>query len=547
MKAKAKEPHSEDPVQKSAEFEEASDASPIGLVQKVAGSRVTGALTTDGVEKVRLGTILRTPCGASSVYGIVSNMAARDLNSAEPQAGGFFDMDLIGESVLDASGSVSFQRGVSMHPKLNGSVFKASAEDLALIYAKPNVPSVSIGTLHFESRLPAYLITDDLLGKHCAIVGTTGSGKSSGLAVIVRSLIEHYPHAHVVILDPHDEYAAAFSDTCELITAEDLDLPYWLLNFEEMKDLMCSQDPVSRETEASILREAVEAAKREYLEGRRIGYPVKVDTPVPYWLSRVLRSIREAMGRLDRPGEALPYLRLKSRLEALQNDRRYAFMFSNVLVKDTMAEILSRFIRLPEEGKPISVLSMAGMPSEIVNLVVSVLGRLIFDFSVWRDQARELPILLVCEEAHRYIPRNPYTAYQPVKNIISRIAKEGRKYGFSLALISQRPSELDETVLSQCGTLLAMRLSNERDQELLARALPDNSPGLLASLPVLRTREAVVAGEGVSMPMRFKFKELLTANRPKGKTVSFAENWGEEFPVRDHVPETVDRWRRQVK
>lgn len=523
------------------------DTLPVGLVQKVAGSRINGSLVNGGVDKVRLGTVLRIPCESSSVFGIVSNMEARDFAATEPQAGGFFDMDLIGESTPDAAGNVSFQRGVSVHPGLNAPVFKASAEDLALIYAKPNVPSVSIGTLHFESRLPAYLITDELLGKHCAIMGTTGSGKSSGLAVIVRSLIDQYPHAHVVILDPHDEYAAAFSDICEVITAEDLDLPYWLLNFEEMKDLMCSGDPVGREAEAAILREAVVAAKREYLDGRGIGHPVKVDTPVPYWLSRVLRSIQEAMGRLDRPGEALPYLRLKSRLEALQNDRRYNFMFSNVLVKDTMAEILARFIRLPTDGKPISVVSMAGMPSEIVNLVVSVLGRLIFDFSVWRDQGRELPILLVCEEAHRYIPRNSNVAYQPVKNIISRIAKEGRKYGFSLVLISQRPSELDETVLSQCSTLLSMRLSNERDQDVLARALPDNTPGLLASLPVLRTREAVVAGEGVAMPMRLKFRELLSANRPKGKTVSFAENWGEEFPLGDHVRETVDRWRRQMK
>lgn len=544
MKAKAQEPRGED--KKTEPSADAPDPA-VGLVQKVAGSRITGTLINGGVNKVRLGTVLRVPCGPSAVFGVVSNMEAKDLSSAEPQAGGFFDMDLIGESTMGQDGDVSFQRGVSVHPGLNASVFKASAEDLALIYARPNVPSVSIGTLHFESKLPAYLITDDLLGKHFAIVGTTGSGKSSGLAVIVRSLIEQYPHGHVVILDPHDEYTAAFSDISEVVTAEDLDLPFWLLNFEEMKDLMCSRDPVSREAEASILREAVVAAKREYLEGRGIGYPVKVDTPVPYWLSRVLRSIQEAMGRLDRPGEALPYLRLKSRLEALQNDRRYAFMFSNVLVKDTMAEILARFIRLPVDGKPISVVSMAGMPSEIVNLVVSVLGRLIFDFSVWRDQVRELPILLVCEEAHRYIPRNSDNAYQPVKHIISRIAKEGRKYGFSLVLISQRPSELDETVLSQCSTLLSMRLSNERDQDVLARALPDSAPGLLASLPVLRTREAVVAGEGVSMPMRFKFRELLTANRPKGKTVSFAENWGEEFPAGDHVRETVDRWRRQVK
>lgn len=531
----------------SKKKENSTDASVVGLVQKVAGSRITGSLVDDGADKVRLETVLRIPCEGSTVFGIVSNMETRGFRSGEPATGAFFDMDLIGESTRDAAGDVSFQRGVSVYPGLNASVFRASAEDLALIYARPNVPSVNIGTLHFESRLPAYLITDELLGKHCAILGATGSGKSSGLVVIIRSLIDQYPYAHVVILDPHDEYAAAFGDICEVITVEDLDLPYWLLNFEEMKGLMCSGDPVSRETEAAILRVAVEAAKREYLEGQGIGYPVKVDTPVPYWLSRVLRSIQEAMGQLDRPGEALPYLRLKSRIEALQSDRRYNFMFSNMLVKDTMAEILSRFIRLPADEKPISVVSMAGMPSEIVNLVVSVLGRLLFDFSVWRDQARKLPILLVCEEAHRYIPRNPHTAYQPARNIISRIAKEGRKYGFSLALISQRPSELDETVLSQCNTLLAMRLSNERDQEVLARALPDNTPGLLASLPVLRTREAVAAGEGVSIPMRFKFKELLRANRPKGKTVSFAENWGEAFPVGDHVRETVDRWRRQVK
>jgi hypothetical protein len=220
-------------------------------------------------------------------------------------------------------------------------------------------------------------------------------------------------------------------------------------------------------------------------------------------------------------------------------------MFGQISVQDTMADILSRVLRIPVAGKPITIVDLSAVPVEIVDAVVSLLSRMIFDFAVWAGPQAEVPILLVCEEAHRYIPNNPDGGFQPTLKALSRIAKEGRKYGISLGLVTQRPSELSETILSQCGTLFALRMSNDRDQAFVQRALPDGARGLFAALPALSNREAVVVGEATAVPMRMRFAELAAEKRPQAGQANFAAAWQKDDPGREVLDGVITRWRRQ--
>jgi DNA helicase HerA-like ATPase len=314
-----------------------------------------------------------------------------------------------------------------------------------------------------------------------------------------------------------------------------------------MVEVLCSRDDNSRSSESFILKDAIQLARRSAVENEDERRYVTVDTPLPYPLSALLHNIEAAMGQLQKAEQAKPYLRLRSRIENLRADRRYAFMFSGLSVRDTMPDILARIIRVPVNGKPLTIFDLSGVPSEIVDVVVSLLCRTLFDFAVWSERAAALPVLLSCEEAHRYIPSDSGRGFDPTRRVISRIAKEGRKYGLSLGLVSQRPSELSETILSQCSTLFALRMGNQKDQDFVRRALPESAEGMLNSLPALRNQQAVVVGEGVVLPMRIRFDDLPEAKRPHSDTASFASAWQEERSEDGFVKRTIERWRRQIR
>src|SRR5262249_44733952 len=365
---------------------------------------------------------------------------------------------------------------------------------LATIYARPTVANLRIGSLYQDDERPAYLLSQEFLCKHSAILGTTGSGKSCSVTLILRTLLAEHPNGHVLLLDPHGEYAAAFGGMAEIITPNTLQLPYWLLSFEEITEVLCSRDPVSRSREAGILKDHIIAAKRDFVGDAGQDAFITVDTPVPYRIASLVQRISEAMGRLDKPDNTLPYLRLMTTIENLRKDRRYAFMFAGLALRDNMADILSRLMRIPVDGKPITILDISVIPSEIVDVVVSLLCRLVFDFALWSEREESIPMLLVCDEAHRYIHADESLGFEPTRRSISRIAKEGRKYGVSLCLVTQRPSEISETILSQCSTVFALRMSNEKDQNFVRRTLPESVAGLLNALPALRQQEALVVG-----------------------------------------------------
>jgi DNA helicase HerA-like ATPase len=236
-------------------------------------------------------------------------------------------------------------------------------------------------------------------------------------------------------------------------------------------------------------------------------------------------------------------MRLKNKLDELKSDPRYSFMFSGMLVADSMQEFLAKIFRLPSGGKPISIIDVSSMPSDITSVVVSVLSRLVFDYALWARDEPQRPILLVCEEAHRYVPKDDNGKGQAVRRILVRVAKDGRKYGVSLGLITQRPSDLAEGVLSQCGTIVSMRLNNDRDQACVRAAMPEGARGFLDAIPALRNRECIVCGEGVAIPIRVRFDDLEPEKRPASSDPSFARLWRETGGEEGIIQRTIKRWR----
>jgi hypothetical protein len=282
---------------------------------------------------------------------------------------------------------------------------------------------------------------------------------------------------------------------------------------------------------------------------RRKGKPSNVasritaDSPVPYMFADFISEIQSNMGKLEKPEKVAPYMRLKSKLEELRSDSRYSFMFSGLVVNDDFSETLSDLFRMPANGKPVSILDLSGVPSDIVNVVVSVISRIAFDFArIARDRDECRPLLLVCEEAHRYVPEAPVW-HKAVKRILDKIAKEGRKYGVGLCLVTQRPSDISESILSQCGTMLSLRLNNERDQKFVEKSIPDGAEGFLNVLPSLRNRECLLVGEGIAAPSRVMIYDVAPDLLPNSNDPSFADIWTGGDASDNFVADIVEAWR----
>jgi uncharacterized protein len=524
---------------------------PIGRVIAVSAAQLIVLLLpeVDGSSRpsLTMAGLVKVQTRSSLVFGMISGLRVPlpNVTSSEEDLK-IIEIELIGETSFGPNGeSNGFRRGVSAFPALEDAVYPATPEDLAQVYAPPREASVLIGSIHQDSDIPAFVLVNDLLGKHFSIVGTTGTGKSCAVARILRSVIEQNPHGHVLLLDPHCEYAHAFPEEAIVLSPGDgLHLPYWLFNFEEFAEVILTGS--LRAEQWKILGDAVLAAKIAYYGKSHGESHVSIDTPSPYRISDVVRFLDQAMGALNRPESIAAYQLVKTRIQSLQHDVRYGFMFgSNILLRDEMSDILSQLFRIPVNGKPITILDLSGVPSEILNVVVSVICRLTFDFAVWNET--QIPITIVCEEAHRYAPRDKDSGFEPVKRALSRIAKEGRKYGVSLCVVSQRPSDLAPSLLSECNTLFAMRMTNQDDQDIIRGALPEASHGLMKFLPALRNGEAIVVGEGVSMPMRICFAPLPDNQRPMSATASFTTAWAKDVSDRTGIDQTIERWRRGVR
>lgn len=530
------------------------NAAKIGRVVSVKGSRVIAALETpqsnqvpdylnDNPSALQIGALVKMRTQEAIVFGMICGLSIPS-QSLDEQERRIVEIELVGEArIASQSKRIAFRRGVTLRPTLGDNIYLATQNDLSQVYAKPNAASAWVGAICQDQSLPAFVAIDDLLGKHFAVLGTTGSGKSCAVATILRAILEEHPEGHILLLDLHNEYSRAFKDCSEILGPGDFKLPYWLLNFDELREILLD-GAGNREVDLSILRGAIIHAKEAYngIETKAPHYGA--DAPIPYRMSDVIQQIEGSLGRLERPTDSAPYLRLRERIIALQADRRFDFMFQEDLTtKDTMVEVLSQLFRIPVNGRPITILDLSEIPTDIVNVVISLVCRLTFDFAAWAN--RSVPILLVCEEAHGYAGEHTTAGYEPTKRILSKIAREGRKYGVSICLVSQRPSELPVGILSQCNTVFALRMSNQRDQEFVRGTLSDSGMALMDALPSLRTGEAIAIGEAVPVPIRLAFNFIEENDRPLSGTAHFSAAWKDGKQDKDLVAEVVERWRRQ--
>jgi len=531
----------------------------VGRIVSVTGSKAIVLL--DGRQEGRLqgpserpemGTLLAIDTPSTCVLAIVSALSVPVPAQRDGDAEIWIaELGLVGELWRGADGkSASFKRGTTIYPSLGDRVRVANKDELQLAFCGTGAGSVRVGCIRQDTSIAAMVNVDDLLGKHFAILGTTGTGKSCTTALILRAILEKNPNAHIVLLDPHNEYATAFPEWAEVISPRNMQLPLWFLNFEEAVEVLIG-DP-NRKAEIEVLQELIPLAKSRYSAGRgnenqKIRRGVidqgrfTVDTPVPYRISDLTSLIDERMGKLENKKDLAPYRNLKVRIDNISQDGRYAFMFGSLTVVDGMAQVLSRIFRVPVNGKPITILELTGIPTEIVNVVVSVLCRMTFDFALWSEG--KVPVTLVCEEAHRYVPQNSTLGFEPCKRAIAKIAKEGRKYGASLCIVTQRPAEIDSTILSQCNTVFALRMSNDRDQEIVTSAISDTGSGLLEFLSALGQREAIAFGDGVALPVRIKFDELPKHCLPRSSTARFSEKWQHSIEDEGFLDAVVERWR----
>ena len=273
------------------------------------------------------------------------------------------------------------------------------------MFAASNEPNIEIGTVYPTDDIRGALYVDPMLSKHFAVLGSTGTGKSTSVALILHRISELSPEGHILMIDPHGEYSAAFKNCGELFNVDNLQLPYWLMNFDEHCEVLLTTHGPDRQRDADILAKCLLAARTKGKDMSQYG-KVTVDSPLPYLLTDLHSILVNEMGKLDRAGDTLPFQRLKTKLEELRADPRYTFMFSGMLVSDSMPGLIAKLFRLPSHGKPISIVDVSGVPSEITSVVVSVLARMVFDYAIWSRTEAQKPLLLVCEEAHRYVPKD---------------------------------------------------------------------------------------------------------------------------------------------
>src|SRR3954452_7073952 len=537
------------------QFMRSNTVTSFGRVISVRGSLARVGLLAPGqipVAEARatVGRFISIRCAAATtIIAMITEVSCENqLSSDEYMATA--SVDLLGE--ISGGERPKFQRGVTNYPTIGDTVDLVTAEDLRTVYAPSGSDQINVGTLQQDKSVIAYVDVEEMLSKHFAVLGSTGVGKSTSVSLLLNEILKARPNLRVFLLDVHNEYGRCFGDRALVLNPRNLKLPFWLFNFEEIVDVLFGGRPGVPE-ELDVLAEVIPMAKGLYtqyqnsdrlglkrIDPKAIGYTV--DTPLPYRLVDLMSLIDERMGKLENRSSRIIYHKLIARIETVRNDPRYAFMFENANVGgDTMAEVISHLFRLPANGRPMTVMQLAGFPAEVVDSVVSVLCRMAFDFGLWSDGVS--PLLFVCEEAHRYASADRNIGFGPTRKAISRIAKEGRKYGVFLGLVTQRPAELDATIISQCNTLFAMRLANDRDQALLRSAVSDAAANLLSFVPSLGTREVLAFGEGVALPTRPRFKEVPVHQLPRSEaTIASVPSVSAGHDMH-FVSAVLDRWR----
>lgn len=571
----------------------------------------------NGYRVGQVGTFLRIPLGYDDIFGIVSKVgasAAPQSDGEEPLSGNrWMTLQLIGEA--DRSGYL--KRGLSQYPTVGDEAHIVTEEHLSRIYNRPeSAEHVRVGSVVGSDRIPSLVNINQLVNRHSAIVGTTGSGKSTTVAGILHQIsrVPEFQSPRVLVVDIHGEYAQAMGDMANVFRVKSnftgdeqpLHIPYWALSFEELLSVTLGE--LNNETDRRRVMGRVVDAKRDALaELSNVSIEadeVTADTPIPFsihklWFDLYHEVIATHLDTGDqgydtvayvtdedgdpvdkgdamevRPPETLPQdnsadadpkvflsqssLNIRRQLESLASrlrDPRFEFLFrpgpwlpdSDGVPDKDLDELLKNWVG---HDSGISILDMSGVPPEVLDTMVGGLLRIVFDSLFWArntpEGGRERPLLLVLEEAHSYVGKE--TDNYASKSI-SQIAKEGRKYGIGLMLVSQRPSEIDSTILSQCGTTFAMRLGNSEDQNHITSSLSDNLTGVLDMLPVLRTGEAIITGQAVRIPTRTKIEPPPEAHQPESEDpLVYAHRdpggWDQE-KVDPNYEEVLRLWRKE--
>ena len=404
-----------------------------------------------------------------------------------------------------------------------------------------------------------YARVDRLFGRHTAVVGTTGSGKSWTVASLLQNSMEILPHTRLIFLDLHDEYRKAFPAYFERlnrkvshILSQNLKLPYWCLNVDELQELFVSKEHAAP-NQVALFRSIIRELRTEQSEKLDIDdNQFSVDTPVYFSFDELLTKLDELNTQMV-PGATKPkqgphhgkLSNLIMRMEAIQTDPRYGFLFPKERMDNQgLVELFEELLGFTNNTQ-MTVIDLSGLPSEVLSVIVGILCRLAFEYKYWDLDPQHLPLTIILEEAHNYLPNSDLARHRICLERVERVAKEGRKYGVHLIVISQRPSELSETVLSQWANFIAMRLTNPNDQQYVRKLLPDFLAVNVDMLPYLRTGEAVLVGEAVELPTRVRIPK--PDPQPKSHDVKYYEGWQTGVPDEYSVERVIARWRKRER
>ena len=480
-----------------------------------------------------------------------------------------------------------FKRGADSFPQIDRDCFLVEGNNLqrfmSLLGAElEEKQRLELGHFVIDKSAVAIANGDRFFQRHAAILGSTGSGKSCAVSLILeRASARKY--ANLVVFDMHGEYASlanppapegqsaplAIADAYKIAGPGDLDapsdntlfLPYWLLNREEMLSMILDRSDQNAPNQASRFTLHVRELKEQVLVREKkedIKATFTVDSPIPYDLSGLIQKLKndDTKKGIGKTGNLVKgewegrLTRFLSRLEAKAEDRRYGFMFNPpgaALEYDWLA-MQTKKLLAPGEGKHgIKVVDFSEVPADVLPVVAGVFARLLYDVQFWMQPEKRTPFVFVCDEAHLYLPVHSDADAVEKQALYSfeRIAKEGRKYGVSLLVVSQRPSDVSRTILSQCNNFLILRLTNDQDQNVVHRLMPDSFAGVLDALPLLDTGEAFLLGDAILLPARVKLK--FPAIEPLSQTRNFWQEWGEKASDSTAVQEAVETLRRQSR
>ncbi len=454
----------------------------------------------------------------------------------------------------------NFKRGINHYPTVGAQLEVASNWDLERIFSDYSEGYYKVGKLSSFESIDVYFDASNFFGRHTAILGQTGSGKSWTVTSLIQSALRFMPNAHIIIMDLHGEYGDKKTDVTvsspfpknkvRCLDALELEMPYWLLTFSSLAEIFISPEDPNASIQLAFLRRSLNEMRVKANRNSGLGH-ITVDSPVYFSLSDLRQKFADAnqdttdFGRTKGPlyGKFDQFL---VRMDSLMNDGRYDFMLKPKLRTSTasLPDLMRDFVGLGNPKANVTVLDLSMVPYDLAPTVTALIGRLVFEFNFWNPKCLEFPIWLVCEEAQQYIPRKENTRYKDARRIMEQISTAGRKYGVGLCIVSQRPHEVSETVLAQCGTFLCLRISNPDDQEYLRSMVPDAARGTFSSLTALGRGEMIAMGTAVPMPVRFHMNPPNPP--PHSRDVDFADKWnkgGEEVDVE----RLVSNWHRQIR